>query len=93
MIRVKAVSVFCLLILTLGVLGLNVLPAFGVPGKGTSVTVNNEDTGATPDSVWSYTITELSAPKKKSPFIVSFTLSVGGTYSFGGLRNGAYRVV
>ena len=92
MIRGKAVSFFCLLIATLLVVSMNVLPAFGVPGKGTSITVNNEVTGAATDS-WSYTITELNPPKNSNPFYASFDLEAGGTYSFGGLRRGAYRVV
>jgi len=93
MIRIKAVSIFCLFTLTIGVLCLNVLPAFGVPGTGTSITVINQDMGEAAGSVWSYTITELSAPKNKQPFTDSFTLIAGGAYSFGGLRNGAYRIV
>jgi len=94
MIRVKIVSAFCLTILALGVLGLNVLPAFGVPGKGTSITIKNEVIGTVPNSVWSYTITELSPPKKSTPYTASFNLPAEGegTYSFGGLRSGAYRV-
>ena len=91
--RVEALSVFCLLTLALGVISLNILPAFGVPGNGTSITVVNEDTGGAPDVVWSYTITELYAPKNKNPFTISFTLSAGETDAFGGLRNGWYRVV
>jgi hypothetical protein len=91
--RVKAVSVFCLFIITLGVLCLNVLPALGVPGNGTSITIINEVIDEAPGSVWSYTITELSAPKNKKPFTASFTLLAEGTYSFGGLRSGEYRIV
>jgi len=69
------------------------LPAFGTPGNGTSITVNNEVIGAALGSVWSYTVTELNPPKNSNPFIASFDLEAGGTYSFGGLRRGAYRVV
>ena len=91
--RFKAVTVFCLIILTFGLLYLNVLPVFGVPGNGTSITVINENTGASHDLLWSYTITELSAPKNKKPFTASFTLQAGDSYSFGGLRNGWYRII
>jgi hypothetical protein len=92
-VRVKVISVFCLFILMLGVLCLNILPTLGVPGNGTSITIINEVINEAPGSVWSYTITELSAPKNKNPFTASITLIAGGTHSFGGLRSGAYRVV
>jgi hypothetical protein len=93
MIKVKVITFFCLSILTLGVLGLSVLPTYGVPGNGTSITVNNGVVGAAPDSMWSYTITELYPPKNSNPFYASFELAAGGTYSFGGLRRGSYSVV
>jgi hypothetical protein len=93
MTKFEVLSLSCVFILILGGLCLNVFPAFGVPGNGTSITVTNEDIGAVSDSVWSYTVTELSAPKKKNPFTASFTLVSGETCSFGGLRDGTYRVV
>jgi hypothetical protein len=93
MAKVKVVSLSCLFILILGGLCANAFPAFGVPGNGTSITVTNEDVGAASDLVWSYTVTELSAPKNKNPFTVIFTLISGETHSFGGLRDGTYKVV
>jgi hypothetical protein len=92
-IYIKRISVVCFVIATIVALSLSVLTVYGAPGNGTSITVKNQIIGTAPNSVWSYTITELNPPKNTNAYTASFTLpAVGGSYSFGGLRSGSYKV-
>ena len=93
--RLKFVFLSFLFAVILFAQTLIILPACGTPGNGTSITVTNDVLDLAPNSFWTYTITELNPPKNRKPFTASFALSVEGedTYSFGGLRSGAYRVV
>jgi hypothetical protein len=67
---------------------------FGVPSKGTGVTIKNSVVGPPPIVAWTYNITELEPSGKSAPFTITFTLqAVGGdSYSITGLKAGSYSV-